>query len=213
MPGHVLSERSAFADTLRATASNAPTLCGEWNAAQLTAHLVLRERSLVELGGRLPVAALQRRAHDAVTKYASTYSYPDLITRFESGPPLYSAFALPAFREAVNLLEYVVHHEDVRRARPGFEPRELSVGDQAAVFARLRFGARVTLRQVPQGVRLVAPSHGEISAPKRGASTVTVKGDPVELALVIMGRQRVAQVSYEGPPDDVASFSGARISI
>lgn len=213
MASHVLAERSAFANTLRNTDPTAPTLCGEWNATQLTAHLVLRERSLVELGGRIPVPALQRRAHEAVDSYASKHSYAELIDQFEGGAPKYSAFAMPAFREAVNLLEYVVHHEDVRRAVPGVGPRELAQAEQDAAWARLRFTARITLRQVPQGVRLVSLRNGQLEAAKKGASLVTVTGDPVELALVIMGRQRVAKVTYDGPPDDVASFSGARIAI
>jgi uncharacterized protein (TIGR03085 family) len=213
MVGYVLAERSAFADTLRSTDPAAPTLCGDWNAAQLTAHLVLRERSLVELGGRLPSPALQRRSHAAVDSYAAGHSYADLVDRFEAGPPRYSFFAVPALREGLNLLEYVVHHEDVRRAVGDVGPRELSADEQTAAWSRLRFTARLTLRQVPQGVRLVSPSHGEIDAAKKGAALVTVTGDPVELALVIMGRQRVARVSYDGPPDEVASFSGARIAI
>jgi len=213
MARHVLSERTAFARTLRGTDPAAPTLCGEWTAAQLTAHLVLRERSLVELGGRLPVARLQQRAHSAVDAYAEQFGYSELIDQFEFGPPRWSAFAFPPVREAVNLLEYMVHHEDVRRAAPGFRVRVLPPGDQAAAWSRLRFTARITLRQVPQGVRLVSPEHGAIDAPKPGAPLVTVTGEPLELALVIMGRQPVAQVSYDGPADEVASFSGARIAI
>ena len=42
---------------------------------------------------------------------------------------------------------------------------------------------------------------------------VTVTGDPVELALVAFGRQRVAQVVYDRDPTDVATVSGAKISI
>lgn len=213
MPGHVLAERAAFAHTLRTTDPDAPTLCGEWNAAQLTAHLILRERSLVELGGRLPIEALQRRSHAAVDAYVARFPYAELVDRFEAGPPRYSPFALPAVREAANFLEYVVHHEDVRRAVPGVPPRDLSLDEQAAAWSRLKFTANLTLRQVPQGVRLVSPAHGEIKAPKKNAPLVSVTGDPVELALVIMGRQRVARVAYDGPPDDVASFSGARIAI
>jgi uncharacterized protein (TIGR03085 family) len=213
MARHVLAERTAFARRLRETDPSSPTLCGEWNAAQLTAHLVLRERSLVELGGRLPVARLQRRAHSAVDAYAARFGYSELIDQFEYGPPRWSAFGLPPVREAVNLLEYMVHHEDVRRAVPDFRVRILPPGDQAAAWSRLRFTARITLRQVPQGVRLVSPEHGALDAPKAGAPLVTVTGEPVELALVIMGRQRVAQVTYDGPAGDVASFSGARIAI
>jgi hypothetical protein len=42
---------------------------------------------------------------------------------------------------------------------------------------------------------------------------VTVGGEPVELALVAFGRQRVAQVDYDGSAADVATVSGAKIRI
>ncbi|MCW2497269.1 TIGR03085 family metal-binding protein [Jatrophihabitans sp.] len=213
MSGHVNDERIDFVRTLHATDPGAPTLCGDWNTAQLVAHLVLRERSVTELGGRLPVAALQRHAQHAIDEYVARFPYVQLVSRFESGPPIYSPWAIPALREAVNLLEYAVHHEDVRRAVPGAAPRILPVARQQAAWSRLRVAAKLTLRQVPQSVTLVWPSHGEIVSRKGGARAITVTGDPIELALVTMGRQRVAQVTYDGPPDEVASFAGARIAL
>ena len=89
----------------------------------------------------------------------------------------------------------------------------LPLAEQQAVWQRLRMSARLTMRQVPQSVRLVWPGHGEVVTRRSTARQVTVTGDPVELALLTMGRQRVAKVSYDGPPDDVASLSGARIAI
>lgn len=213
MSGHVGDERIDFVRTLHATDPAAPTLCGDWNTAQLVAHLVLRERSVTELGGRLPVKALQEHAQHAIDAYVQRFPYVQLVSRFESGPPLLSPFSIPALRDAVNLLEYTVHHEDVRRAVPGTAPRVLPVARQQAAWGRLRMAAKLTLRQVPQSVTLVWPSHGEIVSRKGGSRAITVTGDPVELALVTMGRQRVAQVSYDGPEDEVASFTGARIAI
>ncbi len=71
-----------------------------------------------------------------------------------AGPPRWSPFALPLVREAVNLLEYVVHHEDVRRAVDGWVPRVLPVSRQDASWSRLRLASRLTLRQLPVPVRL-----------------------------------------------------------
>lgn len=213
MTSYVSAERSAFVATMRATEPDAPTLCGDWNTAQLCAHLVLRERSLTELGGRLPVGSLQRRAGAAIDAYVAKVPYAELITQFESGPPAYSPWAVPALSNAVNLMEYLVHHEDVRRAVDGVSPRVLSLAEQQAVWQRLRMSARLTMRQVPQSVRLVWPGHGEVVTRRSSARQLTVTGEPVELALLTMGRQRVAKVSYDGPPDEVASLSGARIAI
>ena len=213
MANHVGDERIDFVRTLRATDPGAATLCGDWDTAQLVAHLVLRERSLTELGGRLPVPALQRRAHVAVDAYVAKFPYEQLVSQFESGPPLYSPWSIPGVGSNVNLLEYLIHHEDVRRAVDGTVPRVLSVARQQAIWNRLKMAAALTMRQVPQSVRLVWPSHGEVVTRRKSSRQVTVSGDPVELALVAFGRQRVAKVSYDGPPDEVASVSGARISI
>ncbi len=42
---------------------------------------------------------------------------------------------------------------------------------------------------------------------------MTVTGDPVELALVAFGRQRVAQVDYEGTDEDVAIVRDSAIAV
>ncbi len=41
--------------------------------------------------------------------------YDRVVERVRTGPPL-GPFAVPGLRTQINLIEYVVHHEDVRRA-------------------------------------------------------------------------------------------------
>jgi uncharacterized protein (TIGR03085 family) len=220
VPRFAVTERTALAQTLRAAGPESATLCGEWNTAELAAHLVLRERSLVELGGRVPVAPLQRAAERAVERFAAATPYPEIVDGFERGPswrePSATAWlwALPPVREAANLVEYVVHHEDVRRAADTWEPRRLTADMQAALWNRLRLMARLTLRSVPLGVVLRC-GHGEIANGMvgRGAPTVTVSGPPVELALFALGRQPVARVEYAGAAGDIAAVRGADLSV
>jgi uncharacterized protein (TIGR03085 family) len=212
MPNHALNERTDLTASLLAAGPDAPTLCGEWTTNQLAAHLVLRERSLAELGGRLPVARLQAIAHRRIDDYVAANSYPDIVAAVEQGPPVFSPFAVPPIREAVNLLEYLIHDEDVRRAAPGWQPRVVQIDRQQAVWSKLRLMARLTLRSLPVAVELVWPSHGSVSV-GRGPARVTITGDPVELALVAFGRQRVAQVQYDGTAEDVASVRDAKIAI
>jgi uncharacterized protein (TIGR03085 family) len=215
MQHHAVDERHELADTLRTLAPDAPTLCGDWSAGLLASHLVLRERSIVEVGGRLPVASLQRRAAAALAAHLRKVGYSGVIDQVDAGAPRWSPFALPPLREAVNLLEYVIHHEDLRRAGEGWAPRVLPIDRQQAIWSRLRLAAGVTLRSVPVGVELSWPSHGSIRSrrAKHGAPVVTVTGDAVELALVAFGRQRVAQVEYDGAPEDIAIVQGATIAI
>jgi uncharacterized protein (TIGR03085 family) len=212
MPGHALQERVEFAETLRTTDPDSPTLCGGWSAAQLVAHLVLRERSATEALGRVPSQRAQAIAHRALDDYVAHHTYPNLVTAFADGPPVWSPFALPPVREAVNLLEYVVHHEDVRRAAEGWVPRVLPSQRQDAVWSRLRWGARLTLRAMPVPVRLVWPDHGAVTVGGR-EPVVTVTGAPEELALVAFGRQPVARVEYDGPDDAVQRVRGADIPV
>ena len=49
-----------------------------------------------------------------------------LVERVRNGPPRWSPMALPPLDRALNTLEYFVHHEDIRRAAPGWVPRELT---------------------------------------------------------------------------------------
>jgi uncharacterized protein (TIGR03085 family) len=224
MQHHAVDERHALAETLRLAGPEAPTLCGEWTTAQLAAHLVLRERSIVELAGRLPVERLRRHAERAVDDLAARGDYEGLVAAVDRGPswtdarlpvPTALVWSVPPVREAANLLEYLVHHEDVRRAAPGWTPRPLAVAEQRAVWRRLPVAARLTLRKVSVGLVLAWPSHGEIRTrrAKQGGPVVTVTGDPVELALFTFGRIDVAQVGYDGGPDDIARVRGADISI
>jgi len=224
MPHHAEDERHALAETLRQAGPAAPTLCGDWTTAQLAAHLVLRERSVVELGGRLPVPALRRRAAAAVARLAAEQPYQRLVEQVDAGPhwrevrgpvPTAWLWALPPVREAVNLLEYLIHHEDVRRAGPQWRPRPLSAEVHAAVWTRLRPMARLTLRPVPVGLVLSAPGHGALRT-ARARSTgraVTVVGPPVELAMLAFGRIEQARVEWVGTRADVAAVRSADISV
>ena len=44
---------------------------------------------------------------------------PRLVEEIRNGPPRVSVFGLPGADERLNLVEYFVHHEDVRRGEPG----------------------------------------------------------------------------------------------
>jgi uncharacterized protein (TIGR03085 family) len=215
MQHHAVDERLELAHTLRAVGPGRPTLCGDWTTGELAAHLVLRERSVRELGGRTPLPALKRWAESGIGDYLAQTGFTVVVDQVETGPPRWSPWAMPAVREAVNLLEYVVHHEDVRRAAAPWSPRPMPLARQQAIWSRLRLAAPLTMASVPVGVELRWPSHGTITTrrARHGYPVVAITGDPVELALVAFGRQRVATVALDGEPEDVAALSGARIAI
>jgi uncharacterized protein (TIGR03085 family) len=103
--------------------------------------------------------------------------------------------------EQLNLLEYVIHHEDVRRGgHDPLEPRDLPRAEQDEVWKQLGLFA-LALRKAPVGVRLATPV-GQTRVAKDGDG-VTLTGEPVELALWISGRRDPARVAVTGAPDAV----------
>ena len=215
MTSHAVAERFDLADTLAHTKPDAPTLCEPWTAAQLAAHVILRERSLTQAANRLPVDAARRWSNDRIIHYAETVPYDELVRRVHDGPPWWSPLAVPAVADRVNLLEYVVHHEDARRAGPEpSPPRDIGADRRMAIWSQLRLAARLTLRQAPVGVVLVDP-HGEEAVARKpvDGQSVVVSGDPVELTLVAFGRQRVATVDYSGDEISVAQLVSAAIKL
>jgi uncharacterized protein (TIGR03085 family) len=198
-------ERAALAALLDETGPDAPTLCEGWQTRDLVAHLVLRERrpdaALGVMGGPLApyTARLQRQ-------YLDRHTYPALIAMFSAGPPGLSLFAIPGADEAANTVEYFVHHEDVRRAAPGWAERELPDGLAAALWKRLS-GARLFLRGAPTGVTLRwldGPGRsGNTVVAKQAEPMVTVTGSPAELTMWSMGRVSAAHVTFDGTDEAI----------
>jgi uncharacterized protein (TIGR03085 family) len=202
-------ERSQLCDLFLEVGPEAPTLCEGWNTADLAAHLVVRERDLrstpgILLGGRF--AAYTDRLMDR----QKAKGYEATVARVRSGPPL--PWRVPGLRELLNLQEYFVHHEDVRRAN-GLGPRTGIDDVQDAIWAQLRRGARFQLRRVKgAGVELQRPG-GEPFRARSGWPVVRIVGEPGELLLRLLGRTSAAQVEVDGPPDAVAAFERARFGL
>jgi uncharacterized protein (TIGR03085 family) len=212
MPSHALNERSELVESLHRAGPDAPTVIPDWTTSQLAAHLYLRERSVLDLAGRVPVRRMQDYAQHHLDSFVAAHPYEQVVAKFAAGPPRWSPLAIPSVFDAINTLEYVVHHEDVRRAAQNWQPRELPNDRVAAIWARLRVGAKMTMRSVSIPVRLVAAEHGAADI-GRGAPRVTVTGDPVELTMLAFGRQRVAQVHYDGSAADIAALRDGRIAV
>lgn len=228
--GYALDERRALCALLDERGPDAPTLCEGWTTRDLAAHLVLRERRIdagpgILVGGPLAAytARLQRQLGERTP-------YGELVAAVRAGPPRLSVWAVPGVSERIGLVEYLVHHEDVRRAVDGWEPRRVEPGLADAVWQRLRL-TKLLLRRLPVGVEFARddvaattagdPGRGE--DPGRGAETgtfrmtirkaapvVTVVGSPVELALWAVGRRAVARVRLDGTAAAVSALRSAR---
>lgn len=194
------AERHALAATFRAVGPGAPTLCEGWRSENLLTHLVVREaRPWVALldGASRPEPGAEPRQAEIADAASTPGGYRALVEELVASDGLRPTRRLG---DAVNLVEFVVHHEDLRRAgdRPQ-PPRRLPAAMQAAVWARLRPMARMAVRRSPVGVVLVS-STGPRAVVRRGPDSVALVGGPVELALYLLGRQDQAEVEVLGTP-------------
>ena len=98
-----------------------------------------------------------------------------------------------------------MHCEDVRRAAPGWKPRQLSPEQQDALWKLVKARGRLMFRRSPVGVTLADLSGRTARAVDR-TPMVTVRGEPAELVLFAFGRGDHAAVDLEGPADAVAAL-------
>jgi uncharacterized protein (TIGR03085 family) len=190
-------ERRELADLFDALGPDAPTCCAGWTTAHLAAHLVVRDRrpdallgyGLEAAGVGGPVVARTHRAED---RLRTATPFAEVVSRVRSGPGPWSPLAWPPVARAVNVSEFAIHHEDVRRARPDWTPRELPREDRDALWAANGFYLRraagrrglVLRRSDVPGVEKTAGDGGR-----------TVEGEPLELLLWLSGRRDVARVT------------------
>jgi uncharacterized protein (TIGR03085 family) len=197
----VRRERHALCETALALGPDVPTLCGDWTARDLVAHLLVRENSITGAAGITfsPMAGLTERA----MAKAARAPYADMVRKLHD--PGLTPYRLPGVERLTNTLEYFVHHEDLRRAQPDWQPRELPAADEDELWKLLPASARLASRKssVPVVVRR-SDRPGQEAAVRKGADPAIVTGLPSELVLFFFGRDRLDGVSFDGPPDAVS---------
>src|SRR5215469_16406665 len=125
-------ERSTICDLFLEYGAGAPTLCEGWSAADLAAHLVVRERR-PDSGPGLVWPKLAEYTDKVRRAARDRTSWEELVATVRRGPPL----LLRPFDGAMNTVEYFIHVEDVRRAQEGWKPRPLSPELADALWARV----------------------------------------------------------------------------
>jgi uncharacterized protein (TIGR03085 family) len=189
-------ERSALCDLLVDLGPDAPTLCEGWRSADLAAHLFIREhRPDASPGLRLrfaPARAWTKRVQDGAR---DTLTWDALVGKVRAGP----APLVRPFDKAINTLEYFVHHEDLRRAQTGWEPRLLAPEDEAALWGRLgplrtaSLLSSTIFHRPPAAGRREAPGKPPLLLSKSGEGTV-ITGPVGELVMWLNGRKQAARV-------------------
>ena len=186
-------ERLRLVDSARRAGEDAPTLCEGWTARDLATHLIIRERHpAAAMGIVMSKFAGKREAQER--EYASM-PYSELLGLVAS-PPRWTPGGWPGVESVMNTAEFVVHHEDIRRAAIEWIPRRLSSQENTTVWAQCKtalipFGAKAKSR-----VEINAPGNGRRSAGGKGEG-ITITGEPVEILLYLMGRERHALVDVK----------------
>ncbi|OMC30914.1 TIGR03085 family metal-binding protein [Mycobacterium colombiense] len=194
-------ERAALVETMRGVGPDAPTLCEGWKTRDLAAHLVIREyRPDAAPGILIPFFA--SHTEKVQNQVAERNDWDELVDKLAAGPPVYSPLKL--LDPVANVAEMFIHHEDVRRAQPGWQPRSLEPALGKMLQRTLPLMARFTLAKVPGRVAL-RTSEGKTVLTTGQGPAVTVTGAPEELLLFAVGRQ--AQVEFDG---DAAAVQAVR---
>jgi uncharacterized protein (TIGR03085 family) len=191
-------ERAQLVTTMRDAGPDAPTLCGEWTVRDLAAHLVIRERRLDAAPG-IMIPALAGYTARRQQHLTDTTQWPELLDMVASGPPLYSPFKL--LDPLVNTTEMFIHHEDVRRAGLGWQPRSLDGDLESALRRQVRLGARLSLSRAPATVTLQDSDGSTLASAGKGPQC-TITGSASELLLFLSGRDAVL-IEF-GADDDIA---------
>ena len=211
-PDLARNERQLLCELLEQYGPDAPTLCEGWTTRDLAAHLVVREgrpdAALGILGG--PLAAWTERVQNG----AATEPFEKLVRLIRNGPPIWSTFRLPLVDGQANTVEFFVHLEDIRRAQPGWEPRELSPELTEFLWERLRSSGKMLFGKVKVGVnarRTDVPDATDVKI-RGGKPPVTMVGAPAELTMFAFGR-REHRVTFEGDPRAIETLTSAKLGI
>ena len=180
-------ERLRLASLLRKVGPDAPTLCEGWKTRDLAVHLVMRDRDLPAIMGEH--LKLFAKRHERVDELLRNTPWIELVGKLAQGPTAWNPSSWGVGVDSImNTAEFLIHHEDVRRAQPGWHVRELGTDVQKDMLPLVR--ALALPYALRRGLHLVLKPRGfdELRAGRTNNSTVTVVGMPVELLLYLFGR-------------------------
>ena len=207
------TERAALCNSALEAGEDAPTLCGMWTVKDLVIHLLVRERDPLAAPGIL-IPQLEKLAQRSARRMAEQ-DFTALVERVRNGPPRWSPMALPPLDRALNTLEYFVHHEDIRRAVPGWAPRELTDQEKRLLFKGIAVAGKGLVRSagVPVGIRWTDGDSERSAVLRRGDDPVVVTGEPAELTMFLFGRSQHTGLSFDGPQAHVDALTSKELGI
>ena len=221
----VAHQREALCDLLDGLTDEqwtAETLCDGWDAGDVVAHLLVREREPWAMPGLVLGGVFARFTAQRTRRRKAGTGRASLVAALRAGPPL-PLRAGPAGR--MQICEDWVHGEDVRRGGAHAGP---GPADPASVLEALWWGAGVYARQALSGLRrpgVVALEDGmgrrrtyrvggRLVLGTDAAAGARVIGRPGELVLWATGRGSAAGVEIDGPDGGlVAALRGLEAAV
>jgi len=204
-------ERAELCDLFLELGPDEPTLCGDWTTRHLAAHLVVRERRPDAAVGII-VSKLSGYTDKVQSGVADT-DWTELVHTVRSGPPIWSPTKIAKVDELANTVEFFVHLEDVRRAQPTWEPRELDTDLVDTLYGVLAKMAKRLVKGSSVGIVLEPDDGHEPIVAKQAEPSVTVRGPVGELVMFVYGRQAHSKVELFGDDESVAAVNAASFGI
>lgn len=168
----------------------APTSLEGWSVQDLAVHLYLREhRPDAALGMFLTPFA--RHTERTARRVSADLGFEGVVEAWAAGPPK----LLKPVDARMNTAENFIHHEDVRRAQHGWQPRALPEDAQQALLTPLKtIGAMLVSPSTapviayPSGLPRVV-LHDQKGVARAGDDVVRIRGNVGEILLHLFGRQ------------------------
>ncbi|MGD9793626.1 MAG: TIGR03085 family metal-binding protein [Acidimicrobiia bacterium] len=208
-------ERAELCDLFERLGPDAPTLCEGWTTSDLAAHLVIRERDPRSapgiMFGSTRIGGPFERYTEKLQHRRKAAGYESLVATIRSGPPPFP-WKIPKVRDFANLIEYFVHHEDVRRAN-GLTRRTDRPELDDALWRLLQTTTRLVAGRVkPVGLEIRQPD-GITHVVRQASPMAVLTGDVSELVLYLNGRKGAAAVDLSGPDEACKIVAGANMGI
>ena len=207
------TERAALCNSALEAGQDAPTLCTGWTVKDLVIHLLIRERD--PIGATAIVVPRLEKLASRSERRLGEQDFATLVERVRSGPPLWSPMAIPKVDQLLNSLEYFVHHEDIRRASPGWEPRELTDRERRILFKGAAMAGKRFVKSVgvPVQMRWTDGEREREAVLSSGEDPVVITGEPAELTMFLFGRHEHTGLKFEGPQDRVDALKAGDLGI
>jgi len=184
---------------------DAPTLCEGWTTRDLAAHLWVRDHRPWAVPGMVAKSGALHRSTDRTQQRVAERPYGEIVASLQSGAPA----RIPGLGTAVDLHEFFVHHEDVRRAN-NWAARAHPALDKALWQISPLFGRFLTRAARGVEIVLVTP-FGRRLRVRSGDHWVEARGRPQELFLWLYNRP--AEVEVSGDDEGLARLASVRLGM